>query len=200
MLGVVGQQCFVPLHGALDIKLSRLKNRENGRNIFGRQLPALMGLVTLFDHGLTTHENFFTEEFHCFATRVCHSNLGTAENVILLTFSFFQFVSFFVTVPRVKQPSKLRIVKPVGEEEVTFFCNVKQAVSYTWYKNGKVITAAFDRYTVKKYRYLRIANVVKSDSGTFVCVASNPYGSANCTINFLVEGIGFFVQIFFLKV
>ena len=83
MLGVVGQQCFVRLHGALDIKLSRLKPREKGRNIFGQQLPALMGLVTSFAHRLTTHENFFTEDFYCFATRVCHSNLGTAENVKL---------------------------------------------------------------------------------------------------------------------
>ena len=66
-------------------QLSRLKPREKGRKIFGQQLPAFMGLVMSFAHGLTTHENFFTEEFHCFATRVCHSNLGTAENVILLT-------------------------------------------------------------------------------------------------------------------
>ena len=36
MLGVVGQQCFVRLLGALDIKLSRLKPREKGRNIFGQ--------------------------------------------------------------------------------------------------------------------------------------------------------------------
>ena len=83
MLGVVGQQSFVRLHGALDIKQSRLMPRENGRNIFGQQLPALMGLVTSLAHRLTTHENFFTEDFHCLATRVCHSNLGTAENVIL---------------------------------------------------------------------------------------------------------------------
>ena len=117
-----------------------------------------------------------------------------------LIFILFQFLSFFVTVPQVKQPSSFRFVKPVGEEEVKLFCNVKGAVSYTWYKNGKVIPAAFGRYTVKKYRFLRIANVVKSDSGKFVCVASNPYGSANCTINFLVEGIGFFVQIFSWKV
>ena len=119
-----------------------------------------------------------------------------------LIFILFHFVSFFVTVPQVKQSSPPTVVKLVGEKEVQLFCkiNVKEAVSYTWYKNGKVITAAFDRYTVKKYRYLRIANVVKSDSGKFVCVASNPYGSANCTINFLVEGIGFFVQIFSWKV
>ena len=85
MLGVAGQQCVVLLRGALDIKQSRLKPRENfnGRNIFGQQLPALMGLVTSFAHRLTTHENFFTEDFYCFATRVCHSNLGTAENVKL---------------------------------------------------------------------------------------------------------------------
>ena len=85
MLGVVGQQSFVRLHGALDIKQSRLMPRENERNIFGQQLPALMGLVTSLAHRLTTHENFFTEDFHCLVTRVCHSNLGTAENVILLT-------------------------------------------------------------------------------------------------------------------
>ena len=119
---------------------------------------------------------------------------------VSLIFILFQFVSFFVTVPQVKQSSQPRIVKPVGEEEVTLFCNVKEAVSYTWYKNGKVIPAAFDRYTVKKNRYLRIVDVVKSDSGLFVCVASNDYGSANCTISFLVEGIGYFVQIFSLKV
>ena len=119
---------------------------------------------------------------------------------VSLIFILFQFVSFFVTVPQVKQSSQPRIVKPVGEEEVTLFCNVKGADSYTWYKNGKVIPAAFDRYTVKKYRYLRIVDVVKSDSGLFVCVASNDYGSANCTISFLVEGIGYFVQIFSLKV
>ena len=60
---------------------------ETGQNLalLGQQLPALMGLVTSFAHRLTTHENLFTEAFHCLATRVCHSNLGTAENVILLT-------------------------------------------------------------------------------------------------------------------
>ena len=49
MLGVVGQQCVVRLRGALDIKLSRLKPRENfnGRNIFGPQLPALIGLANV---------------------------------------------------------------------------------------------------------------------------------------------------------
>ena len=71
VLGVVGQQCFVRLHGALDIKQSRLKPRENGRNIFGQQLPALMGLVTSFAHRLTTHENFFTED-----SLICDSRLS----------------------------------------------------------------------------------------------------------------------------
>ena len=85
MLGVVGQQCVVRLRGALDIKQYRLKPRGNfnGRKIFGQQLPALMGLVTSFPRRLTTHENFFTEDFHCFGTLVCHSNLGTAEKVKL---------------------------------------------------------------------------------------------------------------------
>ena len=119
---------------------------------------------------------------------------------VSLIFILFQFVSFFVTVPQVKQSSQPRIVKPVGEVEVKFVCSVKKAVFYNWYKNGKVIPAAVDRYTVKKYRYLLIVDVEKSDSGLFVCVASNDYGSANCTISFLVEGIGYFVQIFSLKV
>ena len=70
MLRVVGQQCCVRLHGALDIKLSRLKPRENGRNIFGQQLPALMGLVTSFAHMLTTHEKTFTVLRLAFSTQI----------------------------------------------------------------------------------------------------------------------------------
>lgn len=68
-------------------------------------------------------------------------------------------------------------------------CNVKDAQNYTWYKDNKRILLPRVRYYVKTDRYLRITNVVKSDSGVFVCVASNSYGSVNCTIRLIVEGM-----------
>ena len=88
-----------------------------------------------------------------------------------------------------KQSSPPRVVKPVGEEEVKLLCNVKDAQNYTWYKNGKIILQPSARYTVKSYRFLRITDrVQKSDSGVFVCVATNSYGSTNCTVRLIVEG------------
>ena len=47
---------------------------------------------------------------------------------------------------------------------------------------------SFVRYNVRAARYLRITDVVKSDSGNFSCVASNSYGTANCTVRLIVEG------------
>ena len=91
--------------------------------------------------------------------------------------------------PQVKQSSPPRVVKPVGEEEVKLLCNVKDGQNYTWYKNGKTILPD-GRYQVKKDRFLRITGrVQKSDSGVFVYVATNNYGSANCTVRLIVEGI-----------
>ena len=79
-------------------------------------------------------------------------------------------------------------MKPVGQEEVKLTCYVKYAQNYTWYKNYKKIHQPADRYVVKIPRYLRITDVLKSDSGTFVCIASNKYGTVNCTIRLNVEG------------
>ena len=97
-------------------------------------------------------------------------------------------VSCFAVAPQVKQSSPSRVVEPVGLDEVKLLCNVKDAQNYTWYKNGKRILQSCLRYCVKPTRFLRILNVVKSDSGMFVCVASNSYGRVNCTIRLIVEG------------
>ena len=89
-----------------------------------------------------------------------------------------------------KQSSPPRVVKPVGEEEVKLLCNVKDAQNYTCYKNGKAILQPYGRYSVKSDRFLRITDrVQKSDSGVFVCVATNNYGRVNCTVRLIVEGI-----------
>ena len=94
--------------------------------------------------------------------------------------------------PEVKQTSGPRLIKSVGEDEVKLQCNVKYAQTYTWFKNGaRISSISPKRYNVKQYRYLQITNVMKSDSGLFVCVAKNNIGRVNCTINFLVEGMDF---------
>ena len=79
-------------------------------------------------------------------------------------------------------------MKPVGQEEVKLTCYVKYAQNYIWYKNHRKIHQPADRYVVKTPRYLRITDVLKSDSGTFVCIAANKYGTVNCTIRLIVEG------------
>lgn len=89
--------------------------------------------------------------------------------------------------PDLRQSSPPRVVKPVGQEEVKLTCYVKYAQNYTWYKNHKKIHQPADRYVVKTPRYLRITDVLKSDSGTFVCIAANKYGTVNCTIRLIVE-------------
>ena len=74
---------------------------------------------------------------------------------------------------------------------------MKNAQGYSWYKNGVEITGSFSepRYTVKVFRYLEITNVVKSDSGVFVCVTSNNVGTTNYTVELLVEGISVVVVV-----
>ena len=82
------------------------------------------------------------------------------------------------------------MVVPVGQDEVKLQCHVKNAQDYTWYKNGAQFSAPLPpRYTIKAYRFLEITNAVKSDSGLFFCVTSNNVGSANCSVELLVEGM-----------
>ncbi|XP_022806015.1 fibroblast growth factor receptor 4-like [Stylophora pistillata] len=89
--------------------------------------------------------------------------------------------------PQLRQSSPSRVVKPVGQDEVKLICDVKNAQNYTWYKFDRKIHLPSLRYFVKAPSYLQITDVVKSDSGTFVCVASNDYGRVNCTVRLIVE-------------
>ena len=71
-------------------------------------------------------------------------------------------------------------------------CNVKNAQAYTWYKNGAQLSGSLPvRYTIKTNRFLQITDAEKSDSGLFFCVTSNNVGSANCSIELLVEGMDY---------
>ena len=82
------------------------------------------------------------------------------------------------------------MVVPVGQDEVKLQCAVRNAQAYTWYKNGAQFSVARpNRYTIKRFRFLEITNAVKSDSGLFFCVTSNEVGSANCSVELLVEGM-----------
>ncbi|XP_027058169.1 toll-like receptor 2 [Pocillopora damicornis] len=73
------------------------------------------------------------------------------------------------------------------EKEVKLICNVSDAKNYIWYKDERKIHLPSDRYFVKSHWYLQITDVLKSDSGTFVCLASNSYGKLNCTVRLIVE-------------
>lgn len=89
-----------------------------------------------------------------------------------------------------KHTSGPRMVVVVGEDSVKLQCNVKYAEAYNWYKDGVRINESFwDRYGVKKNRFLEIEEVERSDSGLFTCVTSNNVGSANCSIKLVVAGM-----------
>lgn len=129
----------------------------------------------------TAHENNFHHPLLCFDNIMLSKDAKVVHSLLVSC--------FFAVAPHVRQSSPPRDVKPVGAEEVKLMCNVKDAQNYTWYKDNKRILLPRVRYFVKTDRYLRITNVVKSDSGVFVCVASNSYGSVNCTIRLIVEGM-----------
>ena len=68
-------------------------------------------------------------------------------------------------------------------EEVRLLCRVKgqSKPEYWWEKNGNRLPKS-KKYRIKKFRYLRIKAVEKSDAGDYVCWASNGDSKINQTI------------------
>ncbi|XP_066015638.1 uncharacterized protein [Pocillopora verrucosa] len=89
--------------------------------------------------------------------------------------------------PQLRRSSPPRLVEQMRQKEVKLICNVSDAKNYIWYKDERKIHLPSDRYFVKSHWYLQITDVLKSDSGTFVCLASNSYGKLNCTVRLIVE-------------
>ena len=100
-------------------------------------------------------------------------------------------VSYATAAPQLRRSSPPRLVEQMREKEVKLICNVSDAKNYIWYTNERKIHLPSDRYFVKSHWYLQITDVLKSDSGTFVCLASNSYGKLNCTVRLIVEGKSF---------
>ena len=100
-------------------------------------------------------------------------------------------VSYVAAAPQLRRSSPPRLVEQMRQKEVKLICNVSDAKNYIWYKDERKIHLPSDRYFVKSHWYLQITDVLKSDSGTFVCLASNSYGKLNCTVRLIVEGKSF---------
>ena len=55
-------------------------------------------------------------------------------------------------------------------------CLVKaNTAEIRWFKDGKLIVES-QKYMIKKFRYLRIKDIEKSDQGVYICNASNSEG------------------------
>ena len=100
-------------------------------------------------------------------------------------------VSYATAAPQLRRSSPPRLVEQMRQKEVKLICNVSDAKNYIWYKDERKIHLPSDRYFVKSHWYLQITDVLKSDSATFVCLASNSYGKLNCTVRLIVEGKSF---------
>ena len=67
--------------------------------------------------------------------------------------------------------------------------NTSPGTEYTWYKDGRELTLQeFPRYKVKKFKYLKISDLSKGDSGKYTCSVSNQFGSDNATTVVTVNG------------
>ncbi|XP_028414940.1 fibroblast growth factor receptor 2-like [Dendronephthya gigantea] len=59
-----------------------------------------------------------------------------------------------------------------GARYIRLTCSVKlDSAKNRWYKDGQLIKAQLKKYWVKKNKYLKIANITKSDQGIYVCQA-----------------------------
>jgi hypothetical protein len=102
-----------------------------------------------------------------------------------LTFSFLSAL-----VPPTFTSSQRNVTAAVGAE-VRLLCRVvtapSQTTRYWWTKNSNRIRKS-SKYRPKKFRYLRIKNVDRSDAGDYVCWAKNAGGKIQQTITLNVEG------------
>ena len=100
-------------------------------------------------------------------------------------------MSYAAAAPQLRRSSPPRLVEQMRQKEVKLICNVSDAKNYIWYKDERKIHLPSDRYFVKSHWYLQITDVLKSDSGMFVFLASTSYGKLNCSVRLIVEGKSF---------
>ncbi|KAK3750966.1 hypothetical protein QZH41_000722 [Actinostola sp. cb2023] len=95
--------------------------------------------------------------------------------------------------PLTVKDSKRKFLVAVGKDEVKMRCipitdKKKFLTGYQWYKNEKkVISDRRRRYFIRKYKFLKIQDLTKADSGIFTCIVSSSYGSLNVTFKLTVQ-------------
>ncbi|CAH3141924.1 unnamed protein product [Pocillopora meandrina] len=122
-----------------------------------------------------------------FVQKKCFAVMETAYKVIcnVMEKTIVQMDPMRKDVLRRSSPP--RLVEQMRQKEVKLICNVSDAKNYIWYTDERKIHLPSDRYFVKSHWYLQITDVFKSDSGTFVYLASSSYGKLNCTVRLIVE-------------
>lgn len=77
-----------------------------------------------------------------------------------------------------------------GTNEIRLKCIVEADTGhYRWSRDGKELFES-GKYRVKKFRYLKIRNLVFADSGRYKCEAWNADGNIRAIFNVDVEGRG----------
>ena len=86
------------------------------------------------------------------------------------------------------QATAPEVVLSGGDAELN--CNVSgnPKPSVSWSRQGVAIPASDPKYLVLPSGRLRIAGVIPSDSGTYICLASNPLGTARQSSVLFVQG------------
>ncbi|XP_075218306.1 cell adhesion molecule Dscam2-like [Lycorma delicatula] len=122
-------------------------------------------------------------QYLCEATNGIGAGLSTTVTLVVLIPPEFEVKSAQVSVRRgLSQTLKCQAA---GD----------QPMSITWQRNGSQTPVQFNpRYLIKESAMeldflseLQISNTVKSDSGTYTCTATNPFGHAERTVNLQVQ-------------
>lgn len=126
----------------------------------------------------------------CKLTRTKKSTQKSYGVVIsnLLTFYNSSFVSF-LGPPKIESKSVERYIKTFVGNTVRLRCPVvaNPPALTMWKKDGESINSIWERFKVKESG-LRIEDVVQDDSGIYVCIATNGFGTAKLNITLSVVG------------
>ena len=84
-----------------------------------------------------------------------------------------------------------------GTGEIRLKCIVETDTGhYRWSRGGKELFDN-DKYRVKKFRYLKIRNLVFADEGRYKCEAWNTDGNISTIFNVNVEGRGSIIVFYY---
>jgi hypothetical protein len=118
-------------------------------------------------------------KFRALQEAVISGHISFIKNTLCRRVVIWRFLFLLVTAPPPTFTSPQTNFTAAVGTQVSLLCRVNITVSpeskYWWTKNGFSVSRS-KKHQLKKFRYLRVKDVEKSDAGDFVCWTSNGNG------------------------